>query len=320
MNRGLVAVALQQFCERDDRPMRLLREAGFEVRVNTLGRRLRREEMEEHLRGADAVLAGVEPYDATLLSRLPQLRCISRCGVGTDSIDLEAARRHGVIVRTTAEEVIEPVAQLTVAMILALARHLPLFAADAQAGIWRKRTGVLLSEWTIGLIGLGRIGAVVARYLRPFGPTLMAADPHPAAGGLPEGITRCDLPRLLSSSDLVSIHASRPREQGALIGRAELSAMKRGSFLVNTARGYLVDEAALCAALESGHLAGAALDVFEEEPSTGALARFPQVLCTPHVASLTRASRAPMERRAAEQIVETLKSLRAPATTQGGVR
>ena len=109
MSSPTVYVALQQFCERDERPRRLLVEAGCAVRENTLGRRLRREEMRAELRDADAVLAGVEPYDAELLASLPRLRCISRCGVGTDAIDLAAARRHRIEVFTTPEEVVEPV-------------------------------------------------------------------------------------------------------------------------------------------------------------------------------------------------------------------
>ncbi len=142
----MVYVALQQFCEHDATPRALLTQAGCEVRGNTLGRRLRADELREVLRDADAVIAGVEPYDAALFASLPRLRCISRCGIGTDAIDLEAAARSGIAVYTTAEEVVEPVAQLTVAMLLALARHLPLHHADFQHGVWKKRTGVLLSE------------------------------------------------------------------------------------------------------------------------------------------------------------------------------
>ncbi len=304
MSRSTVYVALQQFCETDDRPRRLLLEAGFDVQENPLGRRLRHEELPQRLREADAVIAGVEPYDAEVLGALPRLRCISRCGAGTDSIDVEAARRRGITVHTTAEEVVEPVAQLTVGMILALARHLPLHLADARADRWMKRTGALLSEWTIGLIGCGRIGRRVAEHLRGFGPRLLVCDPCLEPGRAPPGTVGVELPFLLAQSDLVSIHAGRRPDEGPLIGRSELAMMKRGGYLVNTARGFLVDEAALAEALEAGRLAGAALDVFAVEPYAGPLARLPNVLCTPHVASLTRASRAAMELRSARQIVE----------------
>jgi len=303
MSGKTVFVALQQFCETDDRPRRTLEEARCDLRQNTLGRRLRREELPEALRDVDAVLAGVEPYDASLLAALPRLQCISRCGVGTDSIDVEAAHRRGIAIYTTPDEVTEPVAQMTVAMILALARNLPLHVAEGHARGWKKHTGFLLSEWTIGLVGFGRIGRAVGRYLQPFGPRVLVADPDLQPSEAPPSFTRLPLPSLLAESDVVSLHAASPRDTGPLIGRRELEMMRPGSRLVNTARGSLVDEAALVEALRSGHLAAAALDVFETEPYTGPLATLPQVLCTPHVASLTRASRAAMEQRCAAHVV-----------------
>jgi len=303
MSRPVVYVTLQQFCERDARPREALAQAGCSVRQNAAGRRPRREELVEWLRDADAVIAGVEPYDAELLARLPRLRCISRCGVGTDSIDLEAARRRQIAVFTTPDEVIRPVAELAVGMIFALARNFPQHLSDLRAGRWTKRTGVLLSEWTVGLVGFGRIGRAVAEALRPFGPRLIAHDPALRASEVPAFVQLRELEALLAQADLVSLHAGRRPQEGPLIGRRELALMKPGSFLVNTSRGFLVDEPALCEALESGRVAGAALDVFESEPYNGPLARLPQVLCTPHVASLTGASRAAMELRAAEQVV-----------------
>jgi len=304
VNHKTVFIALQQFCEQDDQPLKVLQRAGFEVHRNSLGRRIHREEMLEAFQGADAVLAGVEPYDANLLEALPRLKCISRCGAGTDSIDLEAARRRNITVLTTPEEATEPVAQLTLGMILALARNLLLHGKDFDAGQWRKRTGHLLSEWTLGLVGFGRIGRALERHLRTFGPKILVADPFIQPQELPEGVVLCDLPRLLSQADLISIHVNRRPEEGVLIGQNELALMKRGSYLVNTARGHLVDEEALFEALKSGHLSGAALDVFEEEPYTGPLSRLPQVICTPHVATLTQASRAAMELRCARNVME----------------
>lgn len=304
MSGRIVYVALQQFCEESDAPRELLERGGFALRCNTLGRRLRPEEMPALLQDADAVLAGVEPYSADLLARLPKLRCISRCGIGTDAIDLAEAKRLGIRVCATPEEVVEPVAEMAVAMMLALARNLPLHQADARQGLWKKRMGALLSEWVVGLVGFGRIGQAVERLLRPFAPRVLIADPACGPGPPPAQAMLRPLPELLAQADLVSLHAGRPAALGPLIGRAELAAMKPGSRLVNTARGYLVDEAALLEALTSGHLAGAALDVFEDEPYAGPLAALPQVIATPHVATLTRASRAAMERRCAQNVVE----------------
>lgn len=317
MSRRPVAyIALQQFSSEEEHPQQILREAGFEIRQNMLGRRLRAEDMAEALREADAVLAGVEPYEESLLTSLPRLRCISRCGVGTDSIDLKAAERHRIAVYRTPEEVVEPVAQLTVAMILALARQLPLHVADVREGLWKKRMGFALSEWTIGLVGFGRVGRMVERYLRVFGPRVIITDPHIDLSEIPDGVERHPLPALLAASDLISLHAERPRDAGPLIGPDELAGMKPGSYLVNTARGHLIDESALADALQSGHLAGAALDVFETEPYAGPLTRLPQVLCTPHVATLTRASRAAMELRCAQHVVDHFAKRHTDAAVQ----
>lgn len=302
MSPKTVYVALSQFCQFDDRPRRVLTEAGFNLRENTSGRRLRREEMIEAMGDADAVLAGLEPYDAEILARLPRLRCISRCGVGTDNIDLEMVGQRSIAVLTTDDEVVEPVAQMTVAMILALARNFPLHVAESRMGQWHERVGCLISEWTIGLIGFGRIGRAVERYLRVFGPRVLVADPYVQNNELPTGVRLCDLSTLLPQADLISLHAARRRENGPLIGSKEICKMKSGSRLVNTARGYLVDEVALFQALEGGHLAAAALDVYGQEPYADPLAKLPQVLCTPHVASLTRVSRAAMELRCAENV------------------
>lgn len=310
-------VALQQFCDTDPGPRQLLLDAGFEVRESALGRRPTREELLEALREADAVLAGVEPYDAALLEVLPRLRCISRCGVGTDAIDVEAARRRGITLCTTPDEVIEPVAQMTVAMILSLARNLPYHLTDAHAGVWKKRTGALLSEWTIGLVGFGKIGRAVARYLGVFSPRVLATDPRAGPGDVPGAVELRSLRSLLTEADVVSLHVNRPRDAGILMGRREFASMKRGSRLVNTARGYLVDEEALYDALRSGHLAGAALDVFEAEPYTGPLAALPQMLCTPHIASLTKASRAAMEWRCARNVVACFSTSPEVALGQG---
>lgn len=304
-----VYVTLSQFCERDERPRRVLCDAGFHVIENKTARRIRKEEMYEALRDADAVLAAVEPYSAELLKQLPKLKCISRCGAGTDAVDLVAAKKYNKTVLATTDEIVEPVAQMAVGMMLALARNFILHKSDFLGGQWKKHTGFLLSEWTIGLIGFGKIGRAVAKYLRPFGPKILVADPYLSQRDMPEEMTLSSLDELLAKADLVSLHASLPPSAGYLLGEKEFSAMKRGSFFVNTARGYLVDEKSLEKMIQSGHLAGAAMDVFEMEPYSGSLTRYPNVLATPHVATLTHASRAAMELRCAQNVVDFFERL-----------
>ncbi len=308
MKKNVVYVALQQFCEAGPQPLQVMQQAGLEVRLNTLGRRVKREEMGALLNGVDAVLAGVEPYDAALFDQVRSLKCISRCGIGTDAVDLAAAKERGIAVLTTVDEVAQPVAEMTVAMILALARNLPAHINDAKAGAWKKHTGVLLSEWTIGFIGFGRIARAAARCLEPFGAKLIAADPFLKSSDLPRGVELKTTAELLTSANVVSLHAARRADEGFLMGAKEFAQMKTGAYLVNTARGYLVDETALLNALQSKKLAGAALDVYETEPYTGPLAALPNVLCTPHVATLTNASRSAMELKAAQNIVTFFKN------------
>lgn len=309
MTQKTVYVTLSQFCETDDTPRRILKEAGFVVKENTTGRRIKREEIIFALQGADAVLAAVEPYDAEILSQLSQLQCISRCGIGTDAIDLEAAKKYKKEVLVTVDEIIEPVAQMTLGMIFALARNFPQHVNDFQKGEWKKHTGFLLSEWIVGLIGFGRIARALAGYLQPFGCKILVADPFLKPSDMPKNIMLCSLDTLLAQSDLVSLHASRSPKEGILMGEKEFAKMKKGSRLVNTARGYMVDEKALGEALQSGRLSGAALDVFEKEPYKGPLARYPNVLCAPHVGTLTRGSRAAMEFRCAQNVIDFFEKL-----------
>jgi D-3-phosphoglycerate dehydrogenase / 2-oxoglutarate reductase len=301
--KKIVYIASSQFCEMDQAPMRTLLDAGFEVRRNALGRRLKQEEIVSAIGEAEAVIAGLEEYDSSILNALPRMRCISRCGVGIDTIDLETASKRGIAIFTTPDEVGEAAAQLAVGMILALARNFVQHNSDLRQLVWRRQEGHLLSEWTIGIVGFGRIGRWVENYLRPFGSKILVADPAVRPEDVAPHIKVRDLAGILKEADLITLHASRLQKDGPLLDARAFAMMKPGSRVVNTARGYLIDEAAMCDALKSGHLAAAALDVYSSEPYTGPLLELPQVLCTPHIATLTRASRLAMEKRAAENVV-----------------
>jgi len=305
-----IYVALSQFCEDDQTPRQKLMEAGFDVRLNTTGRRIKRDELIEVLKGVDGVLAGVEPYDADILAQAPRLRCISRCGIGTDAIDLAEAKRRNISVLVTADEIVKPVAELTVAMMLALAKNIGLHSADLKSGEWKKHTGRMMSELTVGLMGFGKIARAVNQMLLPFHPRVLIHDPFVSTSLLPENVKSTSMDQLLAESDFLSIHAARKPQDGYLIGQKELSSMKKGSFLVNTARGYMLDENALLEALQSKHLAGAAMDVFETEPYNGPLGKLANVICTPHVATLTKSSRIAMEIKSVDNLVNFFKNAR----------
>jgi len=304
---GRILVTLSTFCEHDQEPRRLLRESGRPFVENTTARRITPEEV--LAAGTDWVglVAGVEPYTAETLACLPDLRCISRVGVGTDSIDLTSAHERGIAVRNTPDATVPAVAEMTVAQMLDLLKWLSYHTALMRQKRWAKKTGAMLAGKTVGLVGVGRIGRAVAERLVGFGIALLGSDPSPDKGwAAGVGMRYCALEELLATSDVVSVHASRPAGEGPLIGAREIARMKPNAILVNTARGHLVDAAALEAALRSGALAGAGLDVYPEEPYAGPLGELDNVVLTPHVATLTRETRAQMETEAVRNLLEEL--------------
>lgn len=252
---------------------------------------------------ADAILARQGQVDATALAASPRLRIVARHGVGVDEVDLAAAARLGVMVTRAPGSNTQAVAEHALAMMLALIKDLKPFATHVAGGGWRGAAGQCrdVAGMRLGLVGYGAIGAAVARLAGAFGMTVTAYDPALATGA---GSVR----ELAAGSDVLSVHCPLTETTRGLVGAEVLSAMPRGGFVVNTARGGIVDEAALLAALDSGHLAGAALDVFETEPPPAGhkLRAHPRVLVTPHVAGVTPGSLVSMGTMAAECIVAKL--------------
>ena len=251
---------------------------------------------------AHAILSRQGKVGATVLQASRRLRVVARHGVGVDDVDLAAARAGGVMVTRAPGSNTTAVAEHTLALILALAKDLRPLSAAIAAGGWRQgETQVRdIAGMRLGLVGFGAIGRAVARLAEAFGMVVAAFDPAAGAGG--------DLRQLLAGSDAVSLHCPLTVDTRHLIGAAALAAMPAGGFLVNTARGGIVDEAALLAALDAGHLAGAALDVFEDEPPPPdhPLRAHPRVIATPHVAGVTPDALDRMGVAAAECIVACL--------------
>lgn len=303
----MIFVALSTFAAADRRPLDRLEASGFPFRIHATGKRITRDELLRDGIDAAVILAGVEPYDSLTLAQLPALRCISRCGVGVDAIDLTVAKQRGVTVANTPGIPTEAVAELALAMFLALSRNLRRQANLMQERRWERLTGHLLEGRTVGLIGLGRIGQRVAQLCRAFNAKVMAYDPLPdAALSRDLGVALVAKEQLLREADIVSLHASKNAGHPVLISTAELAVMKRGAILVNLARGEMVDESAMVDALRSGQLAGAGLDVFNTEPYQGPLCDFEQVILTPHSATLTVETRADMELQCLENALQFL--------------
>jgi D-3-phosphoglycerate dehydrogenase len=279
---------------------------GVDVRVNPYARPLTADEVVELAADCDGILSGNEPITADVLSRLPRLRCISRCGSGTDNVDLDAAHARGIKVRRTPDAPVGAVAELSVGLVLTLLRRIHEVNPAVHRGEWPRIPGRLLSERHVGIVGLGRIGQAVARLLAPFGCRILACDPSPGSAAWAEahGIPMMPLADLLECAEIVLLHA--PPCDRPLLGGRELARMRPGALLVNTSRGSLVDESALHHALVDSRLAGAALDVFHHEPYQGPLAALANVVLTPHIASYTAETRAAMERESVAHLIEGL--------------
>ncbi len=280
-----------------------LEQAVREVRYNDLGRPLAAAELRERLGGVCGVLAGLDEIDASVLAT-PGLRVVARHGVGVDRVDLEAASRYGVTVTNTPGANAAAVAELTLALMLLLCR--PLIDADraVRDGGWPALRGRELGRRTVGLVGAGQVGSRVARALDGLGSTVLIHDPA-LEGSMP-------LDELLSRAEVLSLHLPLTADARGMVGDELLARLPEGALLVNTARGELVDEAALARALDSGRLAGAALDALADEPPAAghALVGRDDVIVTSHIGAHTAEARAAMGRLAMEDLLAVLAGRR----------
>ncbi|MCD6321269.1 D-2-hydroxyacid dehydrogenase [Candidatus Bipolaricaulota bacterium] len=236
------------------------------------------------------------------------LKLIVRAGVGLDNIDVDVAKEHGIEVKNTPRASSISVAELTLAHMLALARSLPQATQSLREGRWEKKAfkGVELYGKTLGVIGIGRIGREVAKRALCFGMRVIAYDKYVTESPIPE-VRMVSLEELLKESDFITLHIP-PDPSGPVIGKREFELMKEGAFLINCARGGVVDEEALLEALDSGKLAGAGLDVFEEEPPTNErLLKHPKVTLTPHIGAQTKEAQARVGDEVAEIVVSFAK-------------
>jgi phosphoglycerate dehydrogenase-like enzyme len=256
----------------------------------------------EFLRGHEKAITGLDVLDAPVFAAVPELRLVSKYGVGLDMIDLEAARRHGVSIRWTPGVNHQAVAELTVCFMVALCRSIVPLATELAAGGWRHPGGRQLSSSTIGIVGCGHVGQQVARICRAFGATVIAHDIFADDDFYREaGVRAVTLDVLLGESDIVTLHLPLDASTRGLIGSRALRLMKPDAFLINTARGGIVDEAALKQALLEQRLGGAAFDVFAAEPPLDfELLALPNFVGTPHIGGGTREAVLAMGRAAIE--------------------
>jgi len=287
----------------------ILTQGGFEVRhVAPEDRPIDEDKMTEivNREDPDTIICGPEPITGKVLEASKTLRMVMMHGVGVDHIDVAAATHLGIPVANAPGANTAAVADLTIAAMLALLRHICEANQMTKAGGWDRHLGHELGEMTIGVIGTGRIGAQVIRRLGGFGSPILAHDVIQNSQLVKEyGITYVTLEKLLAESDVVTLHIPLMEETRKMIGRRELERMRKTACLINTARGGLVDEKALCEHLKANQTAGAALDVFSVEPPRGnPLLDLENVLATPHVASYTAEATERLDRMCAETIVK----------------
>jgi D-3-phosphoglycerate dehydrogenase len=309
MGRGTVFIATETFAGSMREPADLLDAEGFVVCWNSLNRRLTKQDYPKCLDAVDYVLAGLEPYDRDVFAAYPRIKVLSRIGIGVDSIDLDAARAHGVAVYNAPSAPSRSVADLTLGFILCMTRGITQMHTDFHRGNWNPFLGRELASLTVGLLGFGRIGGMVAERLRPFGARLIACDPKWNAEKADRlGVARVDMTALLAGSDIVSLHLPLDQTTWHLLDGARLDLMKPGAWLVNTSRGGIVQDDALLTRLRSGRLGGVALDVFEAEPETSPYAGVPNLLLSPHVGSNTVEARYRMELQAVRNLIAYVKA------------
>ena len=280
-----------------------------QVIYNKTGKPLSSQQVAEMLPRMDGYIAGLDQIDRQALAAADNLKIIARYGVGIDKVDLAAAKEKGIIVSNTPGANSASVAELALTMILMLARQIPTAVQAIKNGGWPRLPGLSLEEKTIGIIGLGAIGKHLARRLAAFGCELIAYDPFAdELFAQNHDVSLVPIDQLISNADFVSLHVPVLPETLGMVNDEFIQSMKKDSFLINTSRGELVDENALLKGLNSGHIRGAGLDAFTQEPPDvgNPLLSMPQVICTPHLGAQTDGATNNMGRMALEECLRVL--------------
>lgn len=284
----------------------------IELVVPIVHERLSENELLQYINNIDGVICGDDRFTAHVLEQAVRLKVISKWGTGIDSIDLNAARQRGIAVKNTPNAFTDPVADTVLGYLLSFARQIPWMDANVKDGIWNKRPGVALTESTLGIIGIGNIGQAVARRAHACGMRILGYDVREVPTSVIQEyeIVIVPLEDLLTESDFITLHCDLNPTTHHLIGSRQLNIMKPSSYLINTARGPLVDEVALVDALRSKKIAGAALDVFEVEPlpADSALRGFSNVLLAPHNANSSPSAWKRVHQNTIKNLLEVLEN------------
>lgn len=275
---------------------------GFEFIFNPYKRKLTEAEVIEliKLHQPEAMIAGVEPLTRKVLQTANSLKLISRCGIGLDSVDLDAAKELGITVTNTPDGPTRAVAELTLGLMLNLLRLIHISDASIRSGKWERPMGALLEGKIVGIIGCGRIGTAVAKLVKAFGCIVWGYDKYIKSN---EHMNMIPFEELIAEADIITLHIPYSKETHNILGSKELSSMKKDAFVINASRGGLIDEEALYERLKLRALKGAALDCYNDEPYEGPLKELRNVLLTAHIGSYAEEARILQEKQAVENLI-----------------
>jgi len=296
------------FGDKNRLPLELLKEAGIEYLINPLGKKLTEDELAEMIKDFDVIIAGTEQITDKVMEKGKNLKMISRVGIGLDSVDLLAAERRGIKVSYTPDAPAPAVAELTLGLMLTMLRSVQLSNLQMHDGRWNRYFGKRIPEVTIGIIGLGRIGTRVLNRLRSFGtPRLLLNDTLPDSEidrqFKVEWVTKEEI---YKQADVISFHLPLTSLTKNMVRKEHLEMMKPDAIVINTARGGIINEDDLYEVMKAGHLSGASIDVFVQEPYSGKLREIERCILTAHMGSMSVDCRTRMEREAAEEAVRFL--------------
>jgi len=298
-----VAIGPSSFAAVDQAPLNLLKVKGLEVVPNPYGRKLTQTEIIDHLRGVDGLLAGLEPLNGKVFSESPQLKAVARVGIGMENVDIDAAKKSGIIISNTPDGPTDAVAEMTLAAALSLSRNIVQANGALHEKQWEKSIGMGLKNANVLIVGYGRIGRKVADLFRIMGAHILICDPLVAKKDLQYGENLLELKDGLKLADIITLHAGG---DSPILTETEFEIMKKGAIVLNSARANLIDENALFNALDSGKVSSAWLDVFWNEPYNGRLTEYNQVLLTPHMSTYSVQCRKEMEMAAVNNLLRDL--------------
>jgi D-3-phosphoglycerate dehydrogenase len=304
-----ILITPRSFASISKKPMEMLKGKGYEIVKNETGKPLNNKEMSELIEDVDGIIIGIDDLNAGIIKQAHNLNVISKYGVGVDNIDIKTATTQGIVVTNTPKANIDAVADLTFALMLALARRIPEADRETKAGNWKKFIGTSVWRKKLGVIGLGKIGRQVVKRARGFEMEILCYDIiQDEEFARQFGVRYVDLETLLKESDYITIHTPLNNATKGIIGYKELEMINENAFLINTSRGGIIDEKALYDALKNNKIKGAALDSYKDEPlKNSPLVELKNIIMTSHNGAYTKEAINNMGVQAAQNLIDVLE-------------